>query len=275
MKSSLRDRLERLGPVQDVCQALSGSPVDLKIRASSSNINIPSAVVSLARGGVPMIRAKRAMNVVVERRETVLHVPKVEDVAALSSELAKCGVAATRISSDKPDVSKIRASLAMTQDEFALTFNIDVAALRNWEQNRCEPDRTAQSYLRVIAFDPGTASKAQEEFAREYPAREVAPMMASRTDVLIVSEQGPAEYRAHLLRPIFENRIQDAQGRLLGDLWGGMRTLSIAKRVKHSAGTNLWMTAAREYVQHPGPIRGMHFEKIARKDVRANALRSN
>lgn len=37
------------------------------------------------------------------------------------------------------DVTSFRVKLGMTQEQFAATFDIPVATLRNWEQNRSKP----------------------------------------------------------------------------------------------------------------------------------------
>jgi hypothetical protein len=39
-------------------------------------------------------------------------------------------------------------------------FHILIATLSDWKQHRCEPDQTAQSYLKVIAHYPNAVRKA-------------------------------------------------------------------------------------------------------------------
>ena len=46
---------------------------------------------------------------------------------------------------------RIRWRLRLSQVEFAKTFRIPLATLRDWEQHRREPDQAAQAYLEVIA----------------------------------------------------------------------------------------------------------------------------
>jgi putative transcriptional regulator len=57
-------------------------------------------------------------------------------------------------------VKRLRWKLRMSQQEFASTFGIALETLRNWELGRAAPDRTAQSYLRVIASEPDTVRRA-------------------------------------------------------------------------------------------------------------------
>jgi putative transcriptional regulator len=53
-----------------------------------------------------------------------------------------------------PAVRTLRLRLRLTQDEFAARYHIPLGTLRDWEQRRTEPDRTAQAYLKVIAAEP-------------------------------------------------------------------------------------------------------------------------
>ena len=48
------------------------------------------------------------------------------------------------------NVKLIRAKLSMTQEEFAKTFQLSLATIRDWEQRRSQPDHAAKTLLRVI-----------------------------------------------------------------------------------------------------------------------------
>lgn len=52
------------------------------------------------------------------------------------------------------DVKAIRKSLSMTQEEFAESFGLSLASLRNWEQGTRVPERPIALYLRLIAKHP-------------------------------------------------------------------------------------------------------------------------
>jgi DNA-binding transcriptional regulator YiaG len=80
--------------------------------------------------------------------------PVVEVTAALIADLAVHGVAAAVLPEGPADVRAIRTQLGLTQEQFALGFGLDVAALRNWEAGRREPDTATRSYLRVIQRAP-------------------------------------------------------------------------------------------------------------------------
>lgn len=59
-----------------------------------------------------------------------------------------------------PDVKTIRESLSMSQSEFASSFRIPLATVKNWEQGRRRPDAPALAYLRVIERSPKTVMDA-------------------------------------------------------------------------------------------------------------------
>jgi putative transcriptional regulator len=54
----------------------------------------------------------------------------------------------------------IRKRLGISQAEFAARFHVPVGTLRDWEQNRKQPDVPALAYLRVIAREPGMVARA-------------------------------------------------------------------------------------------------------------------
>ncbi len=60
----------------------------------------------------------------------------------------------------------IRRQLGMSQPEFADTFGIPVATLRNWEQNRVAMDPAVISLFRIIAREPQAAMRALRRVGR-------------------------------------------------------------------------------------------------------------
>jgi putative transcriptional regulator len=57
----------------------------------------------------------------------------------------------------------IREKLGMTQEEFARTFHLSLSALRDWEQQRYQPDQAARTLLRVIERSPEVVRRALKE----------------------------------------------------------------------------------------------------------------
>ncbi|MDA8248698.1 MAG: helix-turn-helix domain-containing protein [Rhodospirillales bacterium] len=51
-------------------------------------------------------------------------------------------------------VRTVRLRLGLSQAEFARRFRVPLGTLRDWEQQRRQPDATALAYLRVIAREP-------------------------------------------------------------------------------------------------------------------------
>ncbi|HEX5455734.1 MAG TPA: helix-turn-helix domain-containing protein [Stellaceae bacterium] len=58
------------------------------------------------------------------------------------------------------DVKAIRARLGMSQQEFARTFGLNVAALRDWEQQRRVPRGPARALMQIIDREPEAARRA-------------------------------------------------------------------------------------------------------------------
>jgi len=68
---------------------------------------------------------------------------------------------ASRVFEFEPsDVKKIRASLKLTQEQFAQMIGVSVGTLRNWEQGRRKPEGPARALLLVAARNPRAVAKA-------------------------------------------------------------------------------------------------------------------
>ena len=165
MKRELKERLERLAPIRDISRVSSGSPADLVIRPADglAKVRTISAIEALARRGMTMLKAKRAVEAMVETGEATVSLPMVESIRALVADLRQAGVKATRLACEPVDVRAIRDKLSLSQEQFALRFNLDLATVQGWEQGRHLPDRPAQAYLRAIAAAPREVAAAQEE----------------------------------------------------------------------------------------------------------------
>ena len=59
-----------------------------------------------------------------------------------------------------PRLKIIRRALGLTQEEFAVRYQIPLGTLRDWEQGAKQPDQAARSYLRAIAGDPAGMHRA-------------------------------------------------------------------------------------------------------------------
>ncbi len=58
------------------------------------------------------------------------------------------------------DVAAIRRRLRLSQERFAEKFGFTVASVRDWEQRRRRPERTARMLLRVIDKEPEAVLRA-------------------------------------------------------------------------------------------------------------------
>jgi putative transcriptional regulator len=157
MDPSLKEAFAQLGPIQAISQSPSGSPVLLRIThvMPLSKLRSIDAILALRQAGLPMLKAKRAIEAVMETGAALARPPLVENLAALLAALAGAGFPAAMMDvAIEPDVSALRTRLALTREQFALRYGLNVENLRNWEDGRRPLDSTARSYLTAIANDP-------------------------------------------------------------------------------------------------------------------------
>ena len=57
------------------------------------------------------------------------------------------------------NVKAIRERVRKTQAEFARAFHLPVGTVRDWEQNRRQPDAPARVLLHLIEVDPETVER--------------------------------------------------------------------------------------------------------------------
>jgi DNA-binding transcriptional regulator YiaG len=119
-----------------------------------ADVKVVFAVLALIKRHAPPLRAKRAIEAVVEHGSAVLDVPMVEDLDVLTAELLAEGIAARPRPSPEVDVKAVRAQTALTQEQFAMRYRLDLATLQGWEQGRFQPDTAARNYLSLIAAHP-------------------------------------------------------------------------------------------------------------------------
>jgi putative transcriptional regulator len=163
MESSLRERFARLGPIRAIDRVTPGSPAVFVVRTAldGPGLRTIDAIHALARRGMTMLRAKRAIESLLEKGRVFVELPMVEDVKGLTADLAKAGFAAAQIQPDPTvDVRALRERLRLTREQFAMRYGLEVETLRNWETGKREPDTTARSYLRVIANAPEEVEQA-------------------------------------------------------------------------------------------------------------------
>ena len=162
MDSSLRERFARLGPIRAVVPVSSGSPAVFVLCTRDGMIprTVDGALV-LARRGYTLLRAKRAMEALLETGRIYVELPIVEDPAVVVDELKAANIAAAVIApiADE-EVAGLRKRLGLTREEFAIRYGLEIESIRNWELGRRVPDQAARSYLRAIMNDPELVQRA-------------------------------------------------------------------------------------------------------------------
>lgn len=56
-------------------------------------------------------------------------------------------------------IKSLRHRLNLSQEDFATRYDLDLAALQNWEQDRRTPERTATLLLDIILAEPNTVAR--------------------------------------------------------------------------------------------------------------------
>ena len=80
--------------------------------------------------------------------------------AGLNDAIAYAGGDVARARVAEPlDVRSIRQAAGKTQPQFAAAYRIPVGTLRDWEQQRSQPDAPARALLTLIGKDPATVAK--------------------------------------------------------------------------------------------------------------------
>ena len=58
------------------------------------------------------------------------------------------------------DVKKIRRRLGLSQERFAATYGFALSAVRDWEQGRRHPERSARILLNIVEKEPEAVTRA-------------------------------------------------------------------------------------------------------------------
>jgi putative transcriptional regulator len=58
------------------------------------------------------------------------------------------------------NVKKIRTRLGLSQETFARTYGFALSAVRDWEQGRRQPERSARILLKVVEKEPEAVTRA-------------------------------------------------------------------------------------------------------------------
>jgi len=61
---------------------------------------------------------------------------------------------------EKVDVKKIRKRLGLSQETFAARYGFALSAVRDWEQGRRRPERSARILLKIVEKEPDAVTRA-------------------------------------------------------------------------------------------------------------------
>ncbi len=83
----------------------------------------------------------------------------VEDYLDGTADLSRYRVHTPKVP-EAVDVKAIRTGLGLSQEKFAATYGFAVSAVRDWEQGRRQPERTARVLLTIVAKEPEAVKRA-------------------------------------------------------------------------------------------------------------------
>ncbi len=61
---------------------------------------------------------------------------------------------------ERVNVKRIRQRLGLSQEAFAQTYGFALSAVRDWEQGRRKPERSARILLRIVEKEPEAVTRA-------------------------------------------------------------------------------------------------------------------
>ena len=73
-------------------------------------------------------------------------------------ELCRAGKRAGFGVHEPVDVRQVRAATKLTRTRFAERFGLDSRTVEQWEQGRRKPDKSSETYLRLIKAAPDTVA---------------------------------------------------------------------------------------------------------------------
>lgn len=108
----------------------------------------------LVRNGMSLRKAHATLNRLAEGATVPTELPRVADADAVLTELRQLGIEGSRREPPQIDAKAIREQQDLTQQEFAVKYGLEVATVRNWEQDRTRLSGPARILLGVIARHP-------------------------------------------------------------------------------------------------------------------------
>ena len=170
MKSSLKEEFARLGPVRAVSRVHSGSRARFSLileRKDWPHLNVIAATMALARRGMTMLAAKRAIEALIAESKdqgpghAAILLPHTDTVEAVIADLGRAGIRAVHNDHRaEVDVAAIRKRLKLSRRQFALWYGLEEETIKGWESGERTPDTAARSYLRAIANQPEAVREA-------------------------------------------------------------------------------------------------------------------
>jgi putative transcriptional regulator len=159
-KSSLEALFGPQVRIRAVDLVQSGSPGRFSLRPETGFRKTVDVARALARRGVPLSVAKHAVERMLAGHAAAVQVPHVESRESFQSELADLEVRAEEIQAAAGrDLAALRKRLALSQEQFANAFNLELRTVQNWEQGRARLDPQASLLVKALVHYPDLMEK--------------------------------------------------------------------------------------------------------------------
>jgi DNA-binding transcriptional regulator YiaG len=125
-------------------------------------------VRALVWNGVRLKKAHAILSRLTKDEVVPVHLTAAERFGDLSRKFQALGISVRRRIAPRRivrTVRQLRERQRDTQEEFAIRYGLDVSTVRNWEQERSEPDTASRILLRLIATHPEIVESVLEEEA--------------------------------------------------------------------------------------------------------------
>ena len=101
--ASVKEILSQLGPIKDIARNKHGSQESITLVSTSNDIDIIQGSRVLAKCGISLLKAKRALDQIAATGETIpLLLPKVPDLNELLADLKQIGIKANAMTAAHP-----------------------------------------------------------------------------------------------------------------------------------------------------------------------------
>ncbi|WP_316980457.1 helix-turn-helix domain-containing protein [Shumkonia mesophila] len=165
-KSLFMEAFEQPGAVLAMPQNPSGSSVAVVLSRKAPLDRPVDVVRTLVWNGLRLSKAHAILARLTKDEDVPVLLTAAEPFNELAKKFRALGVSVHKRTAPRhvsQTLRQLRERRRDTQEEFAIRYGLDVSTIRNWEQQRSEPDTASRILLQVIAKHPEVVESVLEE----------------------------------------------------------------------------------------------------------------